>query len=178
MPLRDAVASTTRHASKVIGRPRSVTTDVLFLKRPSGLDGVQIRRVRRLIKNAYAVLATNRSDARVVMGPEVVHHDHIPTPELGKQLATQPINESVSVGRREHRAQHHPSAETNRAQQREILAPVHGNAVDVLLAAFHPRVTAAHRQIQARLVQEHELSDRNAPDLLQKRGAFFGDFGT
>jgi len=111
------------------------------------------------------------------MGTKVVHHDYVTATELRQQLGLEPPNEPILVRRLEHRRENDPARQPNRAEQGEVLAPVHRNAVHELLAALHPRVAAAHRYVHPRFVEEDQPLEGDAADLAQERFALLDDVG-
>lgn len=175
MPLGNAVARTTGDATKDIGVAWRDATDVLLLKRPARLDRVEVWRVRRQIDDANATRATGGPNPRVVMSLEVVHDHDVAATKFGQQLPLHPRDETVLVRGREHAGEHDPSRDPDRAEQREVLAPVHRDPIDEFLAALHPRMAPAHRHVHSGLVEEHEPVGRHATDLPQVRRTLYDD---
>lgn len=188
MAFGDAISSAPGHAAQGVSRSRCVLADDLFLQGPSGLDRVEVRRVGGQVDQANALASAGRMHARVVVSRQIVHDEDIPPPQLRKQVARQPVDEAIAVRRGEHRREGDPAAAADRPEQGEVRPPVHRDAVDVLGASFHPRVTTAHRDVQARFVEEHEairrdpadaapvrlpLDDHVRPQTLQWPSAFF-----
>jgi hypothetical protein len=149
--------------------------DVLLLQRPSRFDRIVVGRVRRQVDDANAARGAGGRNARIVMGAKVVHDDDVAAAELGQQLGLHPRDEAVLVRGREHAREHDPAGQADRAEQREVLAPVHGNSVDEFLAALHPSVAPAHRHVHPRLVEEHQAVSRHAPDAVQERSTLDDD---
>lgn len=158
----DAKACASCNATKRVGRPRCVLSHELFLKRPSGLDRIEVRRVWWLIDDAHTTIAAHGNDACVVMRAQVVHHDHIASSKFRQELSRDPFDETIAVRRLPNRREYNPAAPTNRAEQSEVLAAIHRHAIDEFFAAFYPRVTAAHRDREPRFIEKHEAIDRDA----------------
>lgn len=177
MSLRDAMPGATRHAAKLVGVTWCEFADVLLLQRPPRLDGIEVWRVRRQVDDTNAASGAGWGHAWVVMSPEVVHHDDVAAAELGQQLGLEPPHEPVLVRRLEHRRKNHPAGQPDGAEQREVLAPIHRDAVNKLLAALHPGMAAAHGDVHPRLVEEHQPLERNSSDLAQERFALGDDIG-
>ena len=175
MPLCDAVASPSRDSAKGVWMSGRDAAHVLLLQRPTRLDRVEVRRVRRQVNDAHAASSAGRTDARIVMGAQVVHDDDIAALELGEQLAPYPGYEAILVRSGEHARENDPPGQANRSEHDEVRAPVHRNSVDQFFATLNPRVAPAHREIHPRLVEEHQPVDRHAADLPQERRALDDD---
>lgn len=165
----DAKASALSNAPERDRMTGAVLTDVLLLQCPSGLDRVEIGRVRGEIDDPDAALLAGRNDSGVVMRRKIVEDDHVARCEPREQLPLQPTDEAMPVGRLEHRRQHHPAGQPDGAEEGQVGAPIHRHALDVLAPAFHPSVRPTHREIEARFVEKHELLDRDAQDATTER---------
>lgn len=121
--------------------------------------------MRRLVDESHATSRARRRDAAIVVGPEVVHDEHVAAAQPREQLSFQPVDEAVAVRRLPRRAQRDPAGPAYRAEQREILPAIHGNAIDELLAALHPGVTSAHRDAEPRFVEKDEPIGAQLPDV-------------
>jgi len=177
MSLRDAMSGSSGDTPKRSGVAGSYASDVLLLQRPTGFDWIEVRRVWRQIDHANPARAACRHDPGIVMSAEVVHDDDVAAAELRQQLRLEPLHEPVLVRRLEHRGEHDPACQSNRTEQREVLAPVHWDAVDELLAAFDPRVAATHGHVHPRFVEEDESLERDAADPAQERFALRDNVG-
>ena len=155
----------------MVSGARRVLADVLFLQRPRGLDRIEIRGVGRQVEHADALPATGGRDTAVVMGAEIVHHEHITATQSREQVACQPAHEALRIRGREHRLQHDPAGVADRAEECQGLAPVHRHPLDVLRAALDPGVGPVHRQVHAGFVEKHETVDRDGADGPQERAA-------
>lgn len=151
--------------------------DVLLLERPPRFDRVQIGGVRGQIQHADAVDPTRRGDTRMVVGPQVVHDEHVAAPELREEVGREPGHKADPIRGRPHRPEYDPSLHADRPEQRERGAPIHRDGVDVFRAAFHPRVTAAHRQVHPRFVEKDQALDGNPPHRGQEGVALGLDIG-
>ena len=156
---------------------RRVSPNVLLLQRPSGLDWVQIGRVRRHVHEPHLARRARRSNARVVVRGEVVHHQHVVRTKLGQEHRLQPSNESLLVGCCEHRGERDPAGQSDRAENGQVLSPVHWHALDEFVAAFDPRMGATHREIHAGFVEENELLGRHPPNTAQELPTLHFDVG-
>lgn len=164
VPGRDAVASAPGDASQMIGGAGRVLPHLLLLQGPARLDGIQIGRVGWQIQHTNPTVTTGRPHASVVMGPEVVHDEHIAAPQFWEQVSREPADETVGVRRGKHRAQDHPARVAHGAEQRQCPSPVHRHAFDVLGAALHPGVCTVHGDVDPGFVQKHEPIERNPTD--------------
>ena len=57
------------------------------------------------------------------------------------------------------RAERHPAAPAHRADQRQVVAPVHRPGLHVFFAARDPGVRAAHRDVGAGFIEEDQPVD-------------------
>src|SRR5919201_3786980 len=90
------------------GSTRSVSTDLLFLKGPAQLDGIEVVRVRRKVHNADAVLGAERHDPAIVVRCEVVEDNDVTGREPWQELLLEPVDEALLVGCPKHGGEHHP----------------------------------------------------------------------
>ena len=174
MPRGDSVASATSDAPKEIGLAWRDAPNVLLLESPARFDRVEVGRVRRQVHDTHTVFGTCGRDPGVMMGAEVVHHDYVSTSKPRQQLGFHPCDEAVLVRGREHAREHHPPSQANGPKEGKVLAPVHRDPIDQFLAALHPRVATAHRQVHPRFVEEDEPARWDVPDLVQV-GRALGD---
>lgn len=175
MAFSNAMSGAARDTAEVIWMAGRDAADMLLLKRPPRLNGIEVWRVRRQIDDADASRSAGRTHPWVVVGGQVVHHDDVAWPQLRQQASLQPPDEAVLVGGGEHGGEHHPSREPDRSEQGEVLAPVHRNVVEEFAASPHPGMASAHRQVHARLVEKHEPFARDSTDLGQVLGALGDD---
>jgi hypothetical protein len=153
-------------------------SDKLLLECPRGLDGVEVRRVGRLVDDAYAASGAGGHDARVVVSPEIVHDEDVARAELRQKLLLKPRDEPVAIRSLPNGGQHDPAATPDGAEQRQVGATVHGNPVDELFAPPHPGVTSAHCHAEPGFVEEDEALNGHAADLPEEGGSAFNDVGT
>ena len=177
MTRRNTVASPSCDSPEGVWVTRRKPPDVLLLKCPARFDRIQVRRIGGQIKKVHTALEARGGDTRVVMGGEVVHHEHVVRVKLGEQNALHPANEPLFVRCGKHGREGDPSGQTDRTEDCQILSPVHGNSVDELAASFDPCMRPAHREVHARFVDENQLVGANAPDPAQELPAFFLDVG-
>src|SRR5215831_10583606 len=130
VPSSNAEAGTSGDAAQGSRIARSETADLLFLQGPARLDRVEVVRVGWQVEDANAAGGAERSYACVVVGRQVVEYQHVATAQLGEQLSCQPLDEAILVRAGEHRGEEDPTGEAHRAEQGEVLAPVHGRALD------------------------------------------------
>lgn len=140
-----------------------VLAHMLFLKRPSRFDRIEVGGVRRQVDDLDADGRAERTDARVAMSTQVVHHEYIASVQLGEQAAFEPRDESLLRRRRELGRERHPAGQANRAVESQVLAPVHGDAIDELAAALDPSMGPSHRRVQAGLVEKNQTICGDAP---------------
>ncbi len=174
---RDAVARAACDPTQRVRRTRGNLPDVLLLERPPRFDWVQVRGVRGQIQHADAVAPARRDDVGIVVGAQVVHDEYIPAPEFREQVGHEPSDKADSIRGRKHRPEHDPAVHADRPEQRERGAPIHRDGVEVFRAAFHPRVTPAHRQVHARFVEKDQALDGNPPHRGQEGVTFGLDVG-
>ncbi|HET9622350.1 MAG TPA: hypothetical protein VFP84_13350 [Kofleriaceae bacterium] len=122
-------------------------------------------------------LATPSLLARIVMSAKIVHDKDVSAPKHGQQLGLGPVDEAILVGHLEHRGQNNPARDANGAEQGEVLAPVHRDAVHEFFAALNPRVAAAHGHVDPRLVEKDQPLEGNPPDLLQEGVSLLDNVG-
>lgn len=145
---------------KGVAASGGMTTHMLLLQCPSWFDGVEVGRVGREVEDANPEGGTELGDSWVAVSREVVHHEHVTLTELWQELP-EPHQESESVGRREHRAEEHPPTQADGAEHRQIGAPVHRRALDVLGPLLDPGMAAGHGEVQSGLINEDESFDGN-----------------
>jgi hypothetical protein len=107
-----------------------------------------------------------------VVSLKIVHNQYIAASELGQEFGFEPLNEPFRIYSFEHAAQEDPTGYANGAEKCQVGTPIHGNALDVFGALFHPDVTARHGLMESGFVEEHEFPSRNAANLSQEGSAF------
>src|SRR5262249_28642858 len=116
-------------------------------------------------------------DLRSMVGSGVVHDQNVASSQLGEQPDAEPANEALAVRSGKHGAESDPSPDPDGSDERQVLAPIHRNTLLVHASAFHPRVAAGHRTVEASLVEKHEPVYRDLRDLAKKRLPFQDDVG-
>ena len=164
MPRGNAKARSASDAAKSERVAWSVAADLLLLEAPARLDRVEVVRVRRKVDDAHAGVGAERDDALIVMCREVVEDEDVAALEPWEQLPRQPRDEAFLAGAGENGGEQDPAGQPHRAEQGEVLAPVHGRALDEFAALLHPGVAAGHRAVEPGLVEEDELARRHATD--------------
>jgi hypothetical protein len=176
--LLDSIARASSDTNESVGGSGSALADVLLLECPSRFDGVEVRRIGGLVQEFDAHSSAGLGHARVMVSSEVVHDEDVAALKLRQQTLGEPIDEAISVRRREGDRQLHPPREPDGAHEREVLSPVHWAPVDVLLALRDPSMATAHREVQSRLVQEDQTLRGNSLDLLEELLPFQRDVGS
>src|SRR5262245_1173558 len=87
---RDAIATAPYDAAKDVRAPRRVPADKLLLKSPAGLDGVEVRRVRRQEEHAHAVGGAAPRQPGVFVSRQVIEDQDVAATELGEQRPLHP----------------------------------------------------------------------------------------
>lgn len=108
VPRRDPISRSPRDAHEVGACSWRVLADVLLLKSPAWLDGVEVVRVRRQVEQANAEVLAPRFHARVVVGLQVVEHENVAALQPRQQRVNEPGDEAVLVRCGEHGAHQHP----------------------------------------------------------------------
>jgi len=130
--------------------------DVLLREGPTGLDGIQIRRVRREELEACTSRFDQLDDTRVLVRLRVVHDDDVSEVKLGREAFADPTHEARAVGGGKDRSHRDPPVATKGADHRHRRAPVHRTRVVKDLPAPNPRVRATHREIRGSFIDENE----------------------
>src|SRR2546422_3498830 len=116
----------------------------------------------------------NSTSGRFVRG-EIVEHDDVATAQPRGKPSTYPLDEADLIHRVPLGAEHHPAPTTDRADEGEIVSPVHRTRLHVFLTPFDPRVRTAHREIRAGFIEKHESSRIPAAHPFQERRALRRD---
>src|SRR5687767_9158592 len=153
------------NATKSLLRSRCMAPDKLLLQRPRRLDRIEVRRVWRQVEHLDTAACADLHHARIFMGGEIVHYQDVTETKLGQQLGLHPPDEVIFGGLLVGRREHDPAVAPDRAQQVQVLAPVHRHTVDELRPALHPSMAAAHREVETGLVEEHQPLEWNPANL-------------
>lgn len=178
MALRDSVPGAPGDTPKGTWIPRRVPPDVLLLQCPPWFNGIEVGRVRRQVEETDTGGLAEVGDLRSMVGSRVVHDQNVASPQLREQPDAEPPDEPFAVGGGEHGSEGDPSADPDGSDERQILAPIHRNALLVHASALDPRVAARHRTIEASFVEKHESVDRDLRDLAKERLPFHDDVGS
>src|SRR3989442_957779 len=98
-----------------------------------------------------------------------------PWPEARGEALANPGGELVGVQRVPLRAERDPALQAHRADQRQVVSPVHRPRFHVLLAAHHPGVRSAHRDVRSRFIEEDQALGIQPAHLSQERRALRRD---
>src|SRR6266849_301225 len=164
MPRGDPKAGPASDAAEGEGISRSVATDLLFLESPAGLDRIEVVRIGRKVDAADSTSRAEWDHSLVVVCQEIVEDEHFASHEARKQLLREPFDEDLLARTGEHRGEEDPAGQPQRAEQGEVLAPVHRRALDVDAALLHPGVAASHRAVEPGLIEEDQLARCHAAD--------------
>src|SRR2546422_2434013 len=151
--------------------------DPLLDQGPRRFDWIEIVRVGRQKLECRAALFDQVADASVLMRPQVVHDDDVAHAQFGHQAALHPRDEALRVGCLPGGAHRQPPIRSNRADHRQIVAPVHRPGIHDDVASLHPRVRAAHGEIRTRFIDKHQPLRVDQRDPPAERFAFGVDVG-
>src|SRR5581483_7812808 len=161
----DDVACRARDVPQGAGRPWRMFADALLDQTPRGFDRIEVMRVRGQKADRRAAGLDELSDRRRFMRVQVVEEHDVTTTEPRRQVSADPGFEALV----RHAAPAHPEREPaigpHGAEQRQVVPPIHRPRFHVFLAAFDPRMRAAHRDIHTRFVDGDQSAwvDRRAP---------------
>ena len=153
---RDGVSCGPRDAAQRAGRAWGVVPDAFLDETPDRFDGIEVMRVGRQAFHRRAAGFNEEANLGGFVGREIVEHDDIAGTQPRRETASDPRDERDLVHGTPFRVEHDPAVAANRADQREIVAPVHRTGFDVFFAAWDPDVRAAHRQVGARFIEKHQ----------------------
>src|SRR3989442_101458 len=88
-----------------------------------------------------------------------------------REAALHPRDEGDRIHRAPLGAQHDPAAAANRADEREVVPPVHWSRFHIFLPALDPYVRASHRQIRSRFIEKDQAVRVLPPYPFQERRA-------
>jgi hypothetical protein len=145
--------------------------------RPAVLDGIEVRRVRRHVQHLRPSRLDSGTDARRVVGAEVVHHDDV----VGLQHRDEVVVDegSEDLGRRAAFDGHHrlDAVVGKGADHGQDLAAVARYTPVHAFAPRGPPVVARHRDVRAGLVEEDEAAGRDRVERCAERLARGEDRG-
>src|SRR5262245_30240984 len=136
--------------------PRRSGPEMFLDQPPSGFDRIEVVRVGRQQFHRRLAAFDDRTDRRILVRVEVVQHHDVAVPQMRRQTAADPVNERLGVNRVPFGAQREPALLAQRADQGQVVAPVHRPRFHIFLAAADPHVRAAHRQMGARFIDENQ----------------------
>src|SRR3984893_15855680 len=147
MPTGDSKPRSASDAAKSERIAWGVTADLLLLEAPAGRDRVEVVRVGREVDDRDAGVGAEREDGLSGVCGAVVEDENGAALEPWEQLPCQPRDEALLAGAGENGGEEDPAGQPHRAEQGEVLAPVHGRALDEFAALLHPGVAAGHRAV-------------------------------
>src|SRR5437762_10136872 len=172
---RDSVSGGARHATQGERGPGRAGADALLHERPRRLDRIEVVRVRRQVAHGGPALFDEEAHLQRLMRGEIVEQDHVTTPQARREPAPNPFDEAFFGHRAPFRTQRHPATSAHRADQRQVVSPVHRPGLHVFFAALDPGVGAAHRDVGAGFIEEDQPVGVDATHPLQERRALLGD---
>src|SRR6266571_3908808 len=146
--------------------------DPLLHQRPRGFDRVEVVGVRRQEAHGGAGAFDQVTDLAGFVGGEIVHDDHIPAAQMTHQVTTHPHDEAHGVHRPPRRRQGQPAVHADRADEGQVVAPVHRPGFDQHRPARQPGVRPAHGEIRAGFVEKDQPPRVYPLDPLAERRAF------
>jgi len=133
------------------------SSQVLLERRPVRLDRIQFRRVRRQVEQPGARVLDHCAHGCIAVLAEVVEYDDVAWLELRNEIACDEVEEVEGLHRALHWAESDESGRADRADQRDVVAPVHRSKRARALTHGSPRSRRCHRDVAARFVDEDEL---------------------
>ena len=132
-------------------------------------------RVGRQIPQRRPARFDPRSDRRLFVRLEVVHQDDVARLQMRHQLTTHPGEERHLVHRPPAGPERDPAVAPDRADQCQVVPPVHRARFHVFGPAWHPRMRSPHREVRARFIDKDQPLRINPPHPSQERGPFHPD---
>src|SRR6266705_1909202 len=144
---------------------------------PRGFNRIEVLRVGRQEPQRRPDALDQIADGARLMRGQIVHHDYIAAAQVPHQVATDPRHEPRLVQGAPRRRQRHPAVNANRADHREVRAPIHRPRFHQHGPAGQPRVRASHREIRAGFIEKHQAARVYPPDPALECTAFGLDRG-
>src|SRR5215475_13430464 len=148
----DDVACGARDMSQRTRRARRVLANPLFDQTPRGFDGIEIVRVRRQKANRGAPRLDQVANCRRFVCIEIVQQDDVAASQPWCQTRANPLFEAVVGDTPPAHPEREPPIGAHRAEQCQVVAPVHRPWFHKFFTPLHPGVRAAHRDIYARFI--------------------------
>lgn len=146
-----------------------------FHLRPAKFDWVEVGRVRRHVEDARARLLDQLSNARGVMGSEVIHHYDVADVERWTEVLAEELEEDMAICSTNVRHQCSDTSASERTEHREDMAAVAWNTPIDARADGAPGIFARHRDVRSRLVDEDESVGIERGQLRDEAGARLKD---
>ena len=173
----DASSTGVRSFAKRISLAGRNCFDVLLRERPTRLDRIQVRRVRRQELEPSAAAFDQFDDALVLVRPRVVEDHDVSEVQLRDEAFADPASKTPAVRRREDRSKRDPAAQAQCADHRHAGAPVHRTWVVQFFAATDPRMRATHREVRRSFIDENEARRVHSSQSSEESSALSLDVG-
>jgi len=172
------VAGRARDAAQRAGGARPVLSNALLNESPRRFDRVVVMRVRRQKSDGRAAPLNELSDRRRLVGVEVVEQHNVPAAEPWRQSSANPVLELLVRDPAPARPKREPAIRAHRANQGQVVAPIHRPRFHIFLAPLDPRVRASHRDIYARFIDGDQPFRIDGADRPPKRLSFGANVGS
>lgn len=153
---RDGAPCVVDAPSERDGGPRGDAAEAFLDQGPARLNRIEVGRVGRQELHCGPALLNEPSDVAMAMRPQIVHHDDVIAAQVRHQVAADPPDKPLGVGRLPHGPHGDPARRADRPDHGQRRAPVDRSRRDPFLAARHPGVGAAHREIRAGFIEKHQ----------------------
>ena len=164
--------------SQRTGLARRMHPDPFLDEAPRRFDGIEVGRVRRQEAQSGATPLDEPPDRRRRVRLEIVEEHDIAAAQARRQASTNPVLEPAGLHRPPAGPGRHPAARPDRADQGQVVPPIHRARFDIFLAPLHPRMRSAHRDIHACLIERDQPVEVNASDPALERLALLPNVGS
>src|SRR6266542_4702441 len=171
----DGVTCRAGDASEVGGGARRQGADMFLHQGPDRFNRIEIRRIRGQKLQRGSARFNECAYRRGVVGTQFIHEHDVAAPEAGREALAHPGDEIRRPDALPFRRQRHPSVDAHRAEQTQIVSPVHRSRFDIFLASADPRVRSAHRQIRAGFIEKDQVPRIHGAHPVAERLALRGD---
>jgi hypothetical protein len=139
-------------------------SEPVFEEGPAGLDGTEIRRVRRKKEQASARVLHQGTDFGRVVGAKVVEHDNVARIQSWDEPTANEVDELRPVDGAVEGLVSQDAVGTYGPDNADVLSPVGWLVIDDALTTRRPTVGRRHGDIAARLVDEDQSVRRDVLD--------------